>query len=135
MNPGPLALDGDALNTEPWRPSQPHTHLQHGNAIKMSALHGEINPVCKKTRCEITASSQLPFPTFSPAPDGDGLEFKCRPPQDVHTLYPSQLAYTDIGRRKRVGLSEMRVGYWMYEIGKTRRYPDVKGLAFQTLKL
>ena len=32
--------------------------------------------------------------------------------------------------RKGEGLSEIRAGYWMYEIGKTEGSPDVKGLAF-----
>ena len=32
--------------------------------------------------------------------------------------------------RNREGLSEIRGGYWMYEIGKTEDSPDAKGLAF-----
>ena len=32
--------------------------------------------------------------------------------------------------RKEKGLSEIRGGYWMYEIGKTEDNPDAKGLAF-----
>ena len=32
--------------------------------------------------------------------------------------------------RKGEGLSEIRAGYWMYEIGKTEDSPDTKGLAF-----
>ena len=33
-------------------------------------------------------------------------------------------------RKGEGGLSEIRGGYWTYEIGKTENKPDAKGLAF-----
>ena len=37
-----------------------------------------------------------------------------------------------VKHRKGEGLSEIRGGHWMYEIGKTEDNPDAKGLAFLT---